>query len=43
VLDESARADLFLRVKAVLAEHGAEMVEMDNVLYACVARLEGQK
>ncbi|GGZ70109.1 class I SAM-dependent methyltransferase [Streptomyces bluensis] len=43
VLDESARADLFERVKAVLAEHGAELVEMDNVLYACVARLKGQR
>ncbi|MFI7020145.1 class I SAM-dependent methyltransferase [Streptomyces sp. NPDC050164] len=43
VLDESTRADLFLRVKAVLAEHGAETVEMDNVLYACAARLKGQR
>ncbi|WP_055529649.1 class I SAM-dependent methyltransferase [Streptomyces graminilatus] len=41
VLDESARADLFERAGAVLAEHGAETVEMDNVLYACVARLAG--
>lgn len=43
VLDESARTDLFERVKAVLAEHGAETVEMDNVLYACVARRTGQR
>ncbi|GAA2267918.1 class I SAM-dependent methyltransferase [Streptomyces amakusaensis] len=39
-LDESARTDLRTQVTSVLAEHGAETVEIDNLLYTCTAQLK---
>ncbi|MFJ3043818.1 class I SAM-dependent methyltransferase [Streptomyces tendae] len=38
VLDDTARANLFLMVRSTLDVHGVDTVTMDNVLYAVVAR-----